>query len=225
MSISLYTISAICGNFHKESTVNPGIYESLNVVPLTDNSVYGGYGLGQWTNKPSAGLTRRTQLVEYLRQYGYADDSGEGQLMFLLAENYWHQNVGSYSSLTDFLNNTSTDINELTRIYMRNWEGINNGTLSERQQWANKFYNYINEHFNDTSINTWYASNSYLSESQQCNNAVLVARFLWDSPDPPEPTPPIPPEPIPDTDFLELVLMSAKYRKKKNKRRLKGVDI
>lgn len=69
-TISIEVISAICGNWYHESNINPGIYEGLQVVPLTDNSVYGGYGLGQWTNNPNTGVTRRTELAVYLEDNG-----------------------------------------------------------------------------------------------------------------------------------------------------------
>jgi hypothetical protein len=213
MAISFYVVSAILGNFHIESTVNPGIYESLDRIPdsdMTNNNVYGGYGLGQWTNKASLGLTRRTQLIQWLDSNGYTWTDGDAQLDYLLYENYWHQNVGSYSTLTDFLLSTSTNINELTRIYMRNWEGINNNTLSQRQQWANMFYNYIVEHYEDTAITTWYSGNIYLSEAQQKNNAVLVARHLIGGITPP--TPPTPPVPS-VTD--PLIMLFKRNRKKR----------
>lgn len=213
MAISFYVVSAILGNFHVESTVNPGIYESLHVIPnadMTNNNVYGGYGLGQWTNSAPLGLTRRTQLIQWLDSNGYSWTDGDAQLDYLLHENYWHQNVGSYSTLTDFLLSDSTDINELTRIYMRNWEGINNSTLSTRQQWANTFYNYIVEHYEDENITTWYSDNSYLSEAKQKNNAVLVARHLIGGITPP--TPPIPPVPS-VTD--PLIFLFKRNRKKR----------
>lgn len=214
MAISLYTISAICGNFKVESTVNPGTYESLHYLTpseLVDNSIYGGYGLGQWTNKQEWGLTRRTQLIQWLRDNGYSDDDGNGQLSYLLYENYWHQNVGEYATLTDFLNNESTNISELTRIWMRNWEGINSDTLSDRQSWANRFYNYISEHYLDQDINTWITGNRYLSEMEMKNNAVLVARFLWDNPTPP---------PYPTPEHITLLMIAGKKHKKRKKKLL-----
>ena len=48
MSVSIYVIAAICGNFWCEGGINSGIYESLKVTP--DTAVYshntGGFGLG-----------------------------------------------------------------------------------------------------------------------------------------------------------------------------------
>lgn len=180
VSVSLYVIAAICGNFWAESNVNPGIYEGLNVVPLTDNSVYGGYGLGQWTNMPPS-LTRRTQLANWLSENGYAMDSGDGQLSYLIHEDYWTPGSieqSAYQTLEEFLQSTSTDIPQLTKEYMFHWEGINNGTLTTRQANAATVYDYLVEHFSDPDITTWVVGNRYLSNSELLNNCVLVARFL-----------------------------------------------
>lgn len=180
--IAFSVAAAMCGNFWQESGINPGIYEGLRVVPLTDNSVYGGYGLGQWTNGGAQNplLTRRTEMVEWLRANGYADDSGEGQLAYLVHEDYWHPRPGytsAFSSLQDFLNSDSTDIDFLTQEYMWCWEGINDGTLQTRIEAAHLVYNYLLRNANDTSIQNWIVGNRLLSESERLHNAVLVWRL------------------------------------------------
>lgn len=219
MSISVYVVSAICGNFYQESGVNPGIYENLDAIPdadMTNNNVYGGYGLGQWTNKASAGLTRRTQLINFMDNNGYDWDDGDGQLDFLIAENYWHQNYGPFATLSDFLTSNSTDIGELTKIWMRCWEGINSN-LSTRQTWANNFYNYINAHYYDQDITSWVSGNFYPSNQQRKNNAVLVARYLIDgipSPTPPTP-PPTPPTPGPTPSPGAIIIALFKAHKRR----------
>ena len=81
ITTNLYVIAAICGNFWQESTVNPGIWEGL-----TPNAP--GYGLGQWTDNPPV-VMRRTALFNWLQANGYAQDSGPGQLAFLVYENLW----------------------------------------------------------------------------------------------------------------------------------------
>lgn len=180
--VSIYVIAAICGNFFAESGVNPAIWESLVVRPW-DGMYYqntGGYGLGQWTNTSSTNM-RLLNLHNWVNQNGYADGDGYGQLGFLLHENYWTPTSieqSAYNSLTDFLHSTSTDINTLTREYMFHWEGINNGTLSTRQQFAQDAYNYIVAHFDDSSINTWVSGNNYISQNDALNNCVLIARYL-----------------------------------------------
>lgn len=179
-TINVYVVAAMCGNFWQESHVDPGIYESLKVVPLKDNSVYGGYGLGQWTNSTQYGVYRRTALAQWLDDNGYAYDSGEGQIKFLLHENYWTSNgyASQFSSLQDFLNSDSTDLQSLTYAYQQGWEGIWNSTHTLRYQFAQKALAYIQQHANDSSITTWITGNRYLSESEALHNCVLIFRLL-----------------------------------------------
>ena len=177
---SLYVISAICGNWWQESGINPGIFESLKVVPMKDNNIYGGYGLGQWTNAPQYKTYRRTALANWLDENGFSYDSGEGQLKFFIAEDVWLKKEHSeqFDSLTDFLSSTSTDIQELTYAFLAGWEGIFNNTANLRVEHARRCYEFIQEHANDSSINSWYVGNKYLSDDKKLNNAVMVYRFL-----------------------------------------------
>ena len=199
MAISWYVVAAICGNFSWESTVNPGIYEDLTVIDITNPYVYGGYGLGQWTNTSDASLHRRTDMTTWLSNNGYAYDSGDGQMAFLLYENHWSQNIGPYATLTDFLNSDSTNIDYLTNIWMRCWEGINSH-LGDRQQFANNVYQYLIDHYTDSGITSWVTGNFYLSDAQKKNNSVMVARALLGG-SPPPPGPP----PTSDDDFLPIM--------------------
>lgn len=166
ITYSDYVIAAICGNWWQESTINPGIWEGLVIGAP-------GYGLGQWT----AG--RRDTLFAYLDSHGFARDSGDGQLQFFNAENYWTPKSGvSYNSLSEFLGSSSTDLSELTRSFMLCWEGINDGTLQTRIDAAQDCLQYIQDHKDDPSINSWYTGNRYLSNAQRLNNAVMVWRVL-----------------------------------------------
>lgn len=199
MSVSYYTVSAICGNFFGESGVNPERREiGTNITDLLDVNQYGGYGLGQWTNKISIGLTRRTQLIEWLDANGWNRGSGTGQINYLLYENYWHQNYGSYSSLTEFLENTSTDRHELCRIYWRCWEGITPSEASQNQRinFCDEAFTYMINHYDDESITTWVANNGTITRQDALNNSVLICRQLMGEEPPTPPDPPSPPEPI-----------------------------
>lgn len=178
---SMYVVAAICGNWWQESGINPGVYESLRVVPLTDNSVYGGYGLGQWTNSVQYSVYRRTALVEWLRANGYADDSPEGQVAFMYHENYWipKQHSGGYTSLQSFLQSTSTDLAALTAAFLDAWEGIySDAQFQLRYANAQRVFDYIREHAQDANITTWAIGNRYLSEDERLNNAVLLYRMI-----------------------------------------------
>ena len=68
-------IAGILGNFQRESTINPGIWQSLN-----QGNLNGGYGLAQWT--PA------TKYLDYATANNIdtnnADTNGPGQLDFLL---------------------------------------------------------------------------------------------------------------------------------------------
>jgi hypothetical protein len=184
-SLSPYVAAAICGNFWEESNVNPGVWESLTPVPWTAtwSNGTGGYGLGQWTNTGGDSHGRLYKLHEYLVKNGYADDSMEGQLAYITDENVWHKGTSyqqaiSFKNLQEFLNSTSKDVNELTKAWLYCWEGIANGTLSKRQNHANKALSYIITHANDTAITSYYHSNNYLSEPQILNNCVMLYRLF-----------------------------------------------
>lgn len=180
--ISMEVVAAICGNWMAESTINPGIYENLRVVPLTDDNVIGGYGLGQWTNNPNTGITRRTQLANWLDLNGYAMDSGEGQLEFMLYENVWYKEVGSasreYDTLNDFLHSTSDYIERLANAFYQGWEGLSDPDEQMiRGEYALKVYEWLESHGNDTGL-TWTAGNRWLNVVESYNNATLIYQYL-----------------------------------------------
>ena len=178
--ISLEVVSAICGNWYHESNINPGIFQNLHEVDLTDDDEAGGYGLGQWTNNPNTGITRRTDLVEWLRSNGYADDDGDGQLEYFLYEDVWYsdQEAADFADLTDFLYTDITDITELTHAFCIGWEGIHDSSWNTRVEYANICYDYILEHAQDSDITDWVTGNMWLTEDEILNNAVLVYRYL-----------------------------------------------
>lgn len=178
---SMYVVAAICGNWWQESGINPGVYEGLHVVPLTDNNVYGGYGFGQWTNSVQYSVYRRTALIEWLRANGYADDSPEGEVAFMYHENYWipKSHSGGYTTLESFLKSTSTDLASLTAAFLDAWEGIySDAQFQLRYSNAQRVFDYIREHAQDASITTWAIGNRYLTEQERLNNAVLLYRMI-----------------------------------------------
>lgn len=194
-SPSIYVVSAICGNFLYESGCNPQRHEGgTSFTDLTDVSQYGGYGLGQWTNKeypaPHPPLTRRRDLVLWLRSNGYTDYSGDGECAYVLAENHWSVNYGPYQNLTEFLESPSTDINELAYIWFRNWEGINDGTEETRKQYARDAYDHITRHAIDPNITDWVHDVGRIPWVDSLNNCVMVYRFYigYVPPTPPTPT-------------------------------------
>lgn len=183
---NLYVIAAICGNFYQESTVNPGIWENLTVGAP-------GYGLGQWTNNETT--SRRTALFNYLHDNGFAIDSGQGQLEFLMYEHIWVPSLfvqSAYDTFYQFIASTSTNLYDLVQEFMFHWEGINDGSFNTRYSWAQTFLALFQ---NDSGTREpWTAGNFYLTEQQTINNALLIKDFFTGEtpPEPPEPPGPAP---------------------------------
>lgn len=186
ITTNLHVIAAICGNFWQESTVNPGIWENLTVGAP-------GFGLGQWTDNPPI-VERRTALFNWLDANGYARDSGEGQLAFLVYENIWIPTSfqqSSYQTLTDFFNSTSTSTAELTEEWMFHWEGINDGSYDNRLNFALSVYNFLNS--GEIRREPWFSSNNYLTTNEARWNCLRIMDFFLGEEPPEPPTPPVPP--------------------------------
>lgn len=159
---SIYVVSALAGNAWRESHINPTL------------SQIGGsaFGLFQWDG------SRKTALLNWLSDNGYDDTSPNGQMQYLVVEDDWIGTFDGISSLTEFLNSSSTDIESLTEAFCTCWERPGVPALEERIEFANKAFSYIQLHANDTSIVTWETEPMYyLSEEQALHNAVLMYRF------------------------------------------------
>lgn len=189
---SLYVISAICGNFWQESTLNPGLWEGRQEGTWTD--LKHGFGLGQWTNTGGDTHGRLYQLYSWLTSNGYATDDGDGQLEYLIVENTWYSTgwAADFASLSDFLNSDSKNIAYLAKAWMQGWEGITDGTEGIRIETAQRCADYISQHATDTAITGWVVNNNYLSDSQRLNNAVMIYRHFSKGGDKPEPPTPLP---------------------------------
>ena len=86
--------------------------------------------------------------------------------------------MDTFQTLTEFLQSDSTDIEMLTHAFNQCWEGIHDQSWDLRVEFANKCYNYIQDHYDDKSITRWYTENIYLPESNTLNNAVMIYRYL-----------------------------------------------
>lgn len=211
MRVSIFVLCAILGNFWTESGINSGIWESLVVKDWTSqySNNTGGYGLGQWTNT-GTDYGRLYNLHQYLVNNGYADDSEIGQFNYIEVENVWHKGTDAqkditFSTLSEFLASSSTDLDYLTKSWLLCWEGINNGTLSARQEHAKTIYDYIVAN-KDTKPSTFYKGNRYLSESERLNNALYLYQIFCEGGDTPTPEPPTP-EPKPTPISKKLLYM------------------
>lgn len=175
--VSAYVAAAIAGNMWQESTLSPGVWEGL--TPGTPTSLLKGFGLGQWTNTGGDTHGRLYQLISWLDSNGYARDDGDGQLAYLVHEDVWYQHSEyPFTSLTEFLQSDSTDIEMLTHAYNLCWEGIHDSSWDARVTYARWSYEYIIAHANDTTITQWYNDNTYLTQDQRFNNAVMLYRYM-----------------------------------------------
>ncbi len=204
ISNNLYVIAAICGNFYQESTVNPGIWEGLTVDAP-------GFGLGQWTDNPPQ-VMRRTALFNWLDANGYARDSGDGQLAFLVHENLWIPSLispSAYQTLIDFFQSTSTNLQDLVLEWMYHWEGINDGTDGIRYSAAQHFLDAFQN--DDGTRLPWFTGNYYLSlNAESSDNALRIMDFFLGS-EPPGPQPPTPPT---DDELIALLNLARKKKMK-----------
>lgn len=183
LSISKYVVAAICGCWWRESNVNSGIWESLIVKDWdyqygTDGSNKGGYGFGQWTN---TGTThgRLYNLHTWVTTHGYTDGNPYGQLEYLLVEDHWARNSSPrlhYSSLTQFLQSTSTDTDDLVYDFLACWEGVEGDHYSERCGYASDILDYINVHQGETA--SFITGNRYLGRGEILNNALAVYNYM-----------------------------------------------
>lgn len=192
LTVSLEVVSAICGNWYHESSINPAIWEGLQVSSWT--SLGHGYGLGQWTNTGGDTHGRLYRMHEYLIANGYPENSGQGQLEYFIEEGVWYstQEASDFSTLTDFLTSDSNDIEYLTHAFNIGWEGIHDSSWDIRVTYANECYEYLLEHYDDKV--EWISGNRFLSKSEILNNAVLVYQYLSGHTPPIPPVPPTPPQ-------------------------------
>lgn len=194
MSVNVFVVAAICGNWWVESNVNPGIWENLD----PQKPPPAGYGLGQWTDWPAYNLYRRTQLFNWLSANGYAQDSGNGQLAYFVHEDYWTSGTGTYSALflnlQDFLSYvpaspTNAELETLTYAFQQGWEGLST-PQTIRYQHALDVLDYLIQHGSDPR-QPWISGNRYLSINEIYSNCLLVYDYFngYVPPTPPTPTP------------------------------------
>ena len=130
-------IAGMLGNMQQESTINPGIWQSLN--PVVSN----GYGLVQWT--PS------TIITDWLQSSGYQNDSGDGQMEWLFenlidGQGYWIKTKEYDISFSDF-KVSEQDPEYLAYAFMYNFEKSASTDHPERQQYARYWYDWYNNSY------------------------------------------------------------------------------
>lgn len=185
LSVSDLVISAICGNFWRESTVNAGIWESLIVMSWDyiynyDDPNKGGYGIGGFTNTQSQYGTdmRLLRMHDWCVNNGYAVDDGNAQLYYIVfVERLW---AGVYQNddFDDYLSSTETDLYTLVDQWCRYWEGVPGNAMQERYSYAQQAQAYIEEHKNDNpSDYHWIVGNRFLTTNETLNNVMCL--YFW----------------------------------------------
>ena len=139
---SVNAVSAVAGNFARESNLNPGIWQNLD-----EGNTSLGLGLGQWT--PA------TKLINWADGEGIPWRSGANQCRFLDENSgQWHE-TGRPGSVTgkpviswDEFKKSTLDVNTLTHYFYAWWEdpAYSDTTLPARQESAQHFYTLLSGH-------------------------------------------------------------------------------
>lgn len=130
-------VAGLLGNMEKESTINPGRWQSGKVGNLE-----GGYGLTQWT--PAS------KLFNYLDKEGLSRTDGDAQLgrihWELNNKAQWITRIGNMS-FYDYSRST-LPAGELTKIFTINYERPKNAEMraNERMPYGEKWYKFIVEY-------------------------------------------------------------------------------
>lgn len=123
-------IAGILGNFWRESTINPGIWQDTIPNPS------GGYGLAQWT--PS------TNWTDYANQQGWQIDDGYKQLDFIDLDpiNNYIPTITYPETLSQYkVSNNSPE--DCASAWLYNYERAGVVAEQERRYWARYYYDFI----------------------------------------------------------------------------------
>ncbi len=139
---SLNAVAGMLGNMESESSINPGIWQSLNY-----GNYSGGYGLAQWT--PATNYTR------WAENNGYSITSPEGQMTWIdkrtATTGQWIRTSSYDLSFDEF--KTSTQSPEwLASAFLKNFERAGVEVESERRSQARKWYNYLEQYAGGAQI-------------------------------------------------------------------------
>lgn len=129
---TLNAVAGALGNIQKESTINPGIWQSLTVNPAN------GFGLVQWT--PS------TNYTYWAASNGYGNDDGDGQCRWIdeqtVPSGQWISTDEYPMSFEEF--KTSDWLPEnLASVFLKNFERAGVEAEDERRENAKYWYNYL----------------------------------------------------------------------------------
>lgn len=124
-------IAGMLGNMQKESTINPGIWQSLNPNPLL------GWGLVQWT--PS------TNFTDWAAANGYANDDGDAQLIWIdtvtASVGQWIPTAQYPETFGEFKVSTQTP-EYLADCFLKNFERPGEIDQPDRQRYARYWFDW-----------------------------------------------------------------------------------
>ena len=137
---SLNAIAGVLGNMESESSINPGIWQSLN-----EGNMSGGFGLVQWT--PA------TNFTDWADALGYSWSDGNAQLLWIdeqtSAFGQWISTESYPLSFNDF--KTSSESPEyLASAFLKNFERAGVEVEENRRTQARSWYNYITNNSGDS---------------------------------------------------------------------------
>ena len=132
---TLNAIAGVLGNMQQESTINPGLWQSLK-----EYNYSGGFGLVQWT--PA------TKYTNWAVANGYAIDDGTGQMYWIdqLAESTGEWIKTSAYNLTWEQFKSSTETPEyLCSAFLKNFERAGVEAEETRKEYARKWYDFLSK--------------------------------------------------------------------------------
>lgn len=132
---SVNAIAGLLGNMESESTINPGIWQSLD-----EGNMSGGYGLVQWT--PA------TNYIAWADSEGFLRDDGEAQLIWIDEEtNHFGQWIATpgYNFTFEAFKTSTQSPEYLASAFLKNFERAGVEVEAQRRTQARKWYNFIRD--------------------------------------------------------------------------------
>lgn len=130
---TLNAIAGLLGNMQSESSINPGIWQSLN-----EGNMSGGFGLVQWT--PA------TNFTDWADALGYSWSDGNAQLKWIdeytTSFGQWISTDAYPLSFDEFKTSTQTP-EYLASAFLKNFERAGVEVEAERRSQATEWYSYI----------------------------------------------------------------------------------
>ena len=131
---SLNAIAGLLGNMQSESTINPGLWQSL----IEGSGGGGGYGLVQWTPW--------TNFTNWADDNGYSWDDGNAQLKWIDEETVsfgqWIKTSSYDITFQEFKSSTRTP-EYLASAFLKNFERAGVEVEQKRRNQARTWYNFI----------------------------------------------------------------------------------